>query len=131
MWFLQAPVSQDRLHDRDYGRLPLLREPQPAADAARWSAALRLSPFRRRASVPAWLGHRAETADRRVTRIIPTEPVRPFFRWADDDPPARVWCPRTDPGTRDRRTMTTRWIGTRPHRLTTAAVDAGFKATGG
>ena len=32
-----------------------------------------------------WLIERVETNDRRVVRVVPTEPARPFFAWADQD----------------------------------------------
>ncbi len=32
-----------------------------------------------------WLIERVETADKRVVRVVPTEPARPFFAWAEQE----------------------------------------------
>lgn len=32
-----------------------------------------------------WLIERVETAEKHVVRIVPTEPARPVFAWADQD----------------------------------------------
>ena len=32
-----------------------------------------------------WLIERVETADKHVVRIVPTEPARPFFAWAEQE----------------------------------------------
>ena len=42
-----------------------------------------------------WLIERGETHDRRVVVIVPAEPARPFFAWADQDDCVGV-APRTD-----------------------------------
>ena len=33
----------------------------------------------------AWLIERVETDDKHVVRIVPTEPARPFFAWAEQE----------------------------------------------
>ena len=49
-----------------------------------------------------WLVERVETDDRRVVRIVPTEPAQPFFADADEDGLRGVWRPRTDSNRRRR-----------------------------
>ena len=40
-----------------------------------------------------WLIERVETAEKRVVRIVPTEPARPFFACAEEDDCAGVAPP--------------------------------------
>jgi hypothetical protein len=71
----------------DYRRRAEMRSFAEMVDAASGEKLQELVP---------WLMELVETADKHVVRIVPKQEARPFFAWAEQEPAASVWCPRTD-----------------------------------
>lgn len=70
------PSPDDKMILFDRSRAAELRSFSEMVDAASGDKLQELVP---------WLIERVETADRRVIRIVPTEPARSFFAWAEQE----------------------------------------------